>query len=170
MRGFEIDFEELLDLEDSRDRAEHAQALELAIAQTDAYIRVEQMEEQPDLEWLRRANSFLYKGRAALQVIDRRMRAERHQADLDLQRSRLESAEADLKQQIKDLINERRGLRKELKTARHEAFVLSSKLNSKVMRMERLERGFDRERYKLKAVRETLGLEAYVKMVEGVRA
>lgn len=167
MRGFEIDFEDLLDLKDSANRAEHAQALELAIAQTDAYIRVEQMEEKPDLEWLRRANSFLYKGRATLQVIERRVRAERHQATLDVQSKKQDDCIEDLKQQINYLIHEKRVLRKELKTARHEAFVLSSKLNSKVMRMERLERGFDRERNKLKIVRETIGLEAYVKMVEG---
>lgn len=170
MTGFEINFEELLEIKDSQSRAEHAEALELAIARTDAHIRVEQMEEHPDLDWLHRANSFLYQGRATLQVIDRRIRAERHQATLDAQSKKQDDCINDLKQQIKYLINEKRVLRKELKTARHEVFVLSSKLNSKIMRMERLERGFDRERYKLKIVRETLGLETYVKMVEGVRS
>ncbi len=167
---------DLANLEDLRNRRDD---LLLAVENTVAHLKVEDMEDEPDLDWIRRATSFVYQGKAILYRLEQIDKQERRKAynealvgrekNEHLRRSIQGQARA-LQVKVRELGLLLRESRKEMTQLRHQLHNSNSQLAGSLANVERMRKSGNRLFREQVALREHLGEEEFDRLVAPVRA
>lgn len=167
---------DLANLEDLRNRRDD---LLLAVENTVAHLKVEEMEDEPDLDWVRRATSFVYQGKAILYRLEQIDKHERRKAynealvarekNEHLRRS-IQGQARTLQVKVRELGVLLRESRKEMTQLRHQLHNSTTQLAGSLAKVERMRKSGNRLFREQVALREHLGEEEFDRLVAPVRA
>lgn len=166
---------DLANIEDVRNRRDE---LLLAVEQTVAQIKIEEMEEDPNLDWLKRATSFVYQGKAILYRLEQLDRDERRKAynqamgDSAKKIARFKSMQGQVaaaEKKMREMQKERRQEKEENTRVRHELHNANMQLVPCKLRLAASRKAVERKQAELNALRAHLGAEEFQRIVDAVR-
>ncbi|WP_295487972.1 hypothetical protein [uncultured Pseudomonas sp.] len=163
---------DLSDLDALRERRDE---LLMAVEQAAALIQVEEMEVDPDLDWLRRAKSFMLQGKAMLWKLDQHDREKRRQEVQDLARgiANREGARINALKEVKawrekaaDEKRQKLELVRELKQVRHFLGNATREVDSLKRKRLKTQEACDAMSADLRALRTFLGAEVFDRVIK----